>query len=61
MEGQVEVYFTVLCDNDFFKEIKLKELLQSEKVMKAIKSEFGEGARNLLVQASDENISVDIR
>ncbi len=61
MEGQVEVYFTVLCENDFFKEIKLKELLQSEKVMKAIKSEFGEGARNLLVQATDENISVDIR
>lgn len=49
MDGEVEVFFKVLCDNDFSKEITLKALLESEKVLKAIKSEYGEGARNLLL------------
>lgn len=51
MEGQVKVEFTVLCENDFHKEIPLSELLRSEKVIKAIKSEFCEGARNLQISS----------
>jgi hypothetical protein len=58
MDGQVEVHFTILCDNDFHKELRLKQLLSSEKVLKAIKSEFGEGARNLLLASSDEEVKV---
>jgi len=60
MEGQVEVHFTILCDNDFHKELSLKALLQSEKVIKAIKSEFGEGARNLLLNTSDEEVKITL-
>lgn len=51
MEGQVEVQFTILCENDFYKEIGLSDLLSSEKVIKAIKSEFCEGARNLTISS----------
>lgn len=60
MHGQVEVQFTVLCENDFNKEIKLSELLASEKVIKAIKSEFCEGARNLEIgsDATDTKITI---
>lgn len=60
MEGQVEVHFTVLCDNDFYKEIPLAELLKSEKVIKAIKSDFCEGARNLEFSTSKNDTSVEI-
>ena len=60
MEGQVEVHFTVLCDNDFYKEINLAELLQSEKVMKAIKSEYGEGARNLMLSTTQTQASITV-
>ena len=61
MEGQVEVQFTVLCENDFHKEISLSELLASEKVIKAIKSEFCEGARNLVIssEAKDAKIGIE--
>lgn len=60
MHGQVEVQFTVLCENDFHKEISLSELLASEKVIKAIKSEFCEGARNLEI-ASDAKDAKDAK
>lgn len=54
MEGQVEVQFRILCENDFHREISLAELLGSEKILKAIKSEFCEGARNLQISSSAE-------
>ncbi len=60
MEGQVEVQFTVLCENDFNKTIELSELLASEKVIKAIKSEFGEGARNLVVSTHSGDVKVSL-
>jgi len=60
MDGQVEVSFTVLCDNDFNKEISLEELLKSEKVLKAIKSDFCEGARNLEISSDTEDIKIQI-
>ncbi len=60
MEGQVEVAFTVLCDNDFHKEITLAELIGSEKVLRAIKSEYGEGSRNLQLFASDPKIKLTL-
>jgi len=60
MEGQVEVQFTVLCDNDFNKEIALSDLLESEKIMKAIKSEFGEGARNLTISTDSSDAKVNV-
>ena len=60
MEGQVEVQFTILCENDFHKEISLSELLASEKVIKAIKSEFCEGARNIVIDANVKDAKIII-
>jgi len=60
MNGQVEVSFTVLCENDFHKEVSLSELLNSEKVLKAIRSEFCEGARNLAIGTKDEEVKITI-
>lgn len=60
MEGQVEVQFTVICENDFHKEISLAELLRSDKVMKAIKSEFTEGARNILISSKAEDTTISL-
>ncbi len=60
MEGQVEVQFTVLCENDFYKELRLSELLASDKIIKAIKSEFGEGARNLLIGTDSDDAKLYI-
>lgn len=60
MHGQVEVQFTVLCENDFHKEISMSELLASEKVLKAIKSEFCEGARNLEISSNATDIKITI-
>ena len=60
MEGQVEVQFTILCENDFHKEISLSELLTSEKVIKAIKSEFCEGARNIVIETNAKDAKIII-
>ena len=60
MDGQVEVSFTVLCDNDFNKEVSLSELLSSEKVLKAIKSDFCEGARNLVIGSDSKDVKISI-
>lgn len=60
MHGQVEVQFTVLCENDFHKEISMSELLASEKVLKAIKSEFCEGARNLEISSNAADTKITI-
>ena len=60
MDGQVEVSFTVLCDNDFNKEISLTDLLKSEKVLKAIKSDFCEGARNLVIDSNTNDVKINI-
>lgn len=60
MEGQVEVFFTILCENDFYKELTLTEVLSSEKVIKAIKSEYCEGARNLQISAPANDVILKI-
>jgi len=60
MDGQVEVFFTILCENDFYKELTLAEILSCEKVIKAIKSEYCEGARNLQVSAPTNEITIKI-
>jgi len=60
MEGQVEVEFTILCDNDFNKEVTLSDILASEKVIKAIKSEFCEGARNLRISSNSKDTKISI-
>ena len=47
MDGMIQVSYTVMCANDVSNEVSLTEVLGNEKVMKAIKSEFATGLRNL--------------
>ena len=55
MEGLINVSYTVMCKNDVSKEVSLSALLGNEKVMKAIKSEFATGLRNLALVAKEES------
>jgi hypothetical protein len=56
MDGMIKVSYTVMCRNDVSNEVSLNTLLANEKVMKAIKSEFATGLRNLSLSAKEENI-----
>ena len=50
----IEVYYTVMCKNDVALEVSLKELLENEKVMRAIKGEFAKGLRNIALSSKDD-------
>jgi hypothetical protein len=59
VDGMIDVSYTIMCKNDVHKEVMLTELLKNEKVMKAIKSEFATGLRNLkLSQKEDTTIFI---
>ncbi|NOR55816.1 MAG: hypothetical protein GQ531_06360 [Sulfurovum sp.] len=60
MDGMIKVMYTVMCKNDVSKEISLSDLLKNEKVMKAIKSEFASGLRNLALSGKGES-SIEIK
>lgn len=47
MDGMIKVTYTVLCESDVYNEIDLHDILENEKVSKAIKSEFAKGLRNI--------------
>ncbi len=59
MEGKMKVNYKMLCDSDVYLEIELSKILQNEKVVKVIKSEFAKGLRNIAISAS-ENIKIEI-
>ena len=52
MEGTMKVSYKMLCDGDVYNEVSLAEILQNEKVAKAIKSEFAKGLRNIALSTS---------
>lgn len=54
MDGKIVVTYKILCDNDLDQKISLKELLNNEKVAKAIKSEFAKGHRNITLKSKEE-------
>jgi len=59
VEGMIKVSYTVMCKNDVSKEISLSKILANEKVMKAIKSEFASGLRNLVLsQKEDTQVTI---
>jgi len=60
MEGMIKVSYTVMCKNDVSQEVNLTDILNNEKVMKAIKSEFATGLRNLAL-SHKEDTSVYIK
>ena len=51
----IKVSYIVMCKHDVSKEVSLNDLLKNEKVMKAIKSEFATGLRNLTLLAKEES------
>jgi len=50
----VKVCYTVMCKNDVSQEVSLTDMLANEKIMKAIKSEFATGLRNLTLSQKDD-------
>ena len=54
MKGTMNITYKVLCQKDTNKEITIEALLNNEKVLKVIKSEFGKGVRNLMLSSDDK-------
>ncbi len=54
MKGTMNITYKVLCQKDTDKEITIDALLNNEKVLKVIKSEFGKGIRNLMLTSEDK-------
>lgn len=54
MDGKIMITYKVLCESDLNQEISLKELLENEKISRAIKSEFAKGYRNISLHASED-------
>jgi hypothetical protein len=52
MQGKLMMTYSLICDNDTYLEISIKELLDNEKIVKLLKSEFLKGIRNLDVSGS---------
>ena len=59
MDGIMKVSYKMLCDSDVYNEISLNDILQNEKVAKAIKSEFAKGLRNIGLSAA-EDLKIEI-
>lgn len=53
MQGKLKVSYSLICDNDFYQEVSLKELLANEKIVKLLKSEFAKGVRNIDLSTND--------
>ena len=60
MDGLIKVSYTTMCKNDVNIDIDLQQILENEKVIKAIKSEFASGLRNLTLTYK-ENSTVYIK
>ncbi|MEN8304439.1 MAG: hypothetical protein ABFQ64_10260 [Campylobacterota bacterium] len=60
MDGKIVVTYRVLCQTDLNSDISLAELLLNEKVIKAIKSEFAKGLRNIELTTQSEETSLKI-
>ena len=55
MEGMITVSYTIMCKNDVTIELELTQLLKNDKIVKAIKSEFASGLRNLSILSKQSN------
>ena len=56
MDGKIMVTYKILCKNDFNLELSLEQILENDKVSKAIKSEFAKGIRNIDFSFKHNNI-----
>lgn len=53
MDGKIMISYRILCETDLNTQISLKELLENEKVLKVIKSEYAKGAKNTTFSSSE--------
>lgn len=60
MDGKILVTYKVLCKNDFNLELSINKLLENEKVLKVIKSEFAKGIRNIDVFTKQNDTKINI-
>ena len=58
MQGKINVTYQLVCDNDTHKEISLTEILENEKIVKLLKSEYAKGVRNLAISSNDNDATV---
>jgi hypothetical protein len=54
VKGTMNITYKILCNNDTDMTISLDDLLNNEKIVKAIKSEFGKGVRNIALSSDDK-------
>jgi len=55
MDGMIEITYTVLCNSDINKDVKLEEILSNEKVLRVLKAEFVKGLRNIELYSDDDS------
>lgn len=56
MDGTIMVTYKILCESDIAQEISISELLENEKIAKAIKSEFAKGYRNITLTSNTDAV-----
>jgi len=56
MNGKIMVTYKILCDTDINKEIPAQELLENEKIFRAIKTEYAKGTRNTNLSFSEDTV-----
>ena len=60
MNGTIMLSYKILCKTDVNNEISILELLANEKILKAIKSEYAKGLRNIAVLPTLEESFIKI-
>jgi len=58
MQGKIKVTYKLICDNDTYEEISLKKILENEKIVKLLKSEYAKGIRNLAISTDNSDINI---
>jgi len=61
MNGMITVTYKILCDSDLNKNVSIVELLENEKVLKAIKSEFAKGYRNISLLSDESTAGIKVQ
>lgn len=56
MDGNIMVTYKILCESDIDQEVSIRELLENEKIAKAIKSEFAKGYRNIVLASNTDAV-----
>jgi hypothetical protein len=58
MQGKLMVTYSLICDNDTYLEISMKQILENEKLVKLLKSEFLKGVRNLEISSTSPDSKI---